>query len=81
VGGATVESLWALGERVSRVGPASDDPPLTRFLVDQLSTAHWFDQRLTREILRWQPRVSLDDGFAKLAHWYATQPLNHKTRI
>ena len=76
VGGATVESLWALRERVSPAGPASDDPPLTRFLVDQLSTAHWFDQRLTREILGWQPRVSLDDGLAELADWYATQPLN-----
>jgi nucleoside-diphosphate-sugar epimerase len=67
--------LWALRERVSPAGPASEDPPLTRFLVDQLSTAHWFDQRLTREILRWQPRVSLDDGLAELARWYAARPV------
>lgn len=43
------------------------DPPMTRFLAEQLGTAHWFDQRLTREILRWEPRVSLDDGLARLA--------------
>jgi 2-alkyl-3-oxoalkanoate reductase len=76
LGGAALESLWALQERVSPAGPAPNDPPLTRFLVDQLSTAHWFDQRLTRKILRWQPRVSLDDGLAELANWYATQRIS-----
>lgn len=76
LGGAALESLWALRERVSPAGPAPNDPPLTRFLVDQLSTAHWFDQRLTRKILRWQPRVSLDDGLAELANWYATQRIS-----
>jgi 2-alkyl-3-oxoalkanoate reductase len=75
VGGSAVESLWALRDRFAPTGPAQDDPPLTRFLVEQLSTAHWFDQRLTREVLRWQPRVSLDEGLAELQRWYATQPV------
>ena len=44
---------------------------MTRFLAEQLATAHWFDQRRTREALQWEPRVSLDEGFAKLAAWYA----------
>jgi nucleoside-diphosphate-sugar epimerase len=74
LGGVAVESLWALQDRFSPAGPR-DDPPLTRFLVEQLSTAHWFDQRLTREILHWQPRVSLDDGLAELARWYAARPV------
>ncbi len=29
------------------LGAAPTSPPLTRFLVEQLSTAHWFDQRRT----------------------------------
>ena len=29
---------------------------MTRFLAEQLSTAHWFDQRRTREVLDWRPR-------------------------
>jgi len=74
LGGAVVESLWALQDRFMPAG-ARDDPPLTRFLVEQLSTAHWFDQRLTREILRWRPRVSLDEGFAELERWYAARSL------
>ena len=44
---------------------------MNRFLVEQLSTAHWFDQRRTREALHWRPAVSLDEGFARLARWYA----------
>lgn len=55
----------AAGEVIERVWPLSgvdDEPPLTRFLVEQLSTAHWFDQRRTREALEWQPRVSIDEG-------------------
>jgi nucleoside-diphosphate-sugar epimerase len=76
-GGALAESLWTLAEAL-RPGRPAEDPPLTRFLVEQMSTAHWFDQRLTRQVLHWEPRVSLDEGFAELQRWYAdhaTQPL------
>ncbi len=47
------------------------DPPMTRFLAEQLSTAHWFDQRETREALGWRPAVSLDEGFERLRRWYS----------
>ena len=59
-GGAAAEGLWWLGRR-------TDDPPMTRFLAGQLATAHWFDQRRVREVLDWSPRVSLEEGFARLA--------------
>jgi 2-alkyl-3-oxoalkanoate reductase len=39
---------------------------MTRFLAEQLATAHWFDQRRTREALQWSPRVTLDEGFTRL---------------
>jgi len=45
-------------------------PPLTRFLAEQLATAHWFDQRRTRAALGWRPQVSLDEGFSRLSDWY-----------
>jgi 2-alkyl-3-oxoalkanoate reductase len=47
------------------------EPPMTRFLAEQMSTAHWFDQRETRARLRWTPAVSLDEGFDRLAAWFA----------
>jgi 2-alkyl-3-oxoalkanoate reductase len=72
-GGTAMEYLWALRDRYSSAGRAWGDPPLTRFLVEQMSTAHWFDQRLTREILRWSPRISLDEGLAELERWYSNR--------
>jgi nucleoside-diphosphate-sugar epimerase len=59
-GGAVVEQAW---QRLGR----DDEPPMTRFLAEQLATAHWFDQRRTQTALRWRPRVSLDEGFERLA--------------
>ena len=57
--GGVVESAWRASRRPGV-------PPLTRFLAEQLGTAHWFDQRHTREALGWTPRVSLDEGFEAL---------------
>lgn len=64
--GALLERIW---ERQGR----ADDPPMTSFLAEQLSTAHWFDQRQTRDALRWSPAVGLDEGFDRLAAWYSEQ--------
>lgn len=61
--GAAVESVW-------RVRPGADEPPMTRFLAEQLSTSHWFDQRRSRRDLQWAPAVSLDEGFRRLAASY-----------
>ena len=64
VAGAVIERIWDLGEH-------DDEPPLTRFLAEQLSTAHWFDQRRTREVLNWTPAISIDEGLKLLAEHYA----------
>ena len=66
-GGSIAERVW---DRTGR----SDDPPMTSFLAEQLSTAHWFDQTTTRSALGWSPTVSLDDGFDRLAAWFRDQP-------
>lgn len=57
--GSAVEAAW-------RVRPGRDEPPMTRFLAEQLSTSHWFDQRRTRRDLAWAPTVSIDDGMRRL---------------
>ena len=51
-----------------------DDPPMTQFLAEQLSTAHWFDQSETRAALDWQPDVTIDEGFARLREWFQAHP-------
>ena len=64
VAGGLAERLW---DRLGR----TDDPPMTSFLAEQLSTAHWFDQRETRAALGWEPAVSLADGFERLRRAFA----------
>lgn len=64
--GGLVEAAVALSARTPRV-PTITQPPMTRFLAGQLATAHWFDQRATQEALGWRPRVSIDEGLARLA--------------
>lgn len=74
VPGVLVRRAGRIIERVWDVRPGHDEPPMTEFLAEQLSTAHWFDQRRTREVLRWQPRVSIDEGFARLRASLASPP-------
>lgn len=64
IGGLAVEKMW---DRVER----EDDPPMTSFLAEQLATAHWFDQRETRQALAWEPAVTLEEGFTRLEEWFA----------
>jgi nucleoside-diphosphate-sugar epimerase len=56
------EKAWTVLGRTS-------EPPLTRFLVSQLTTAHWFDISAARRDLGWRPRVSLEDGMERLSNW------------
>ncbi|WOF22612.1 NAD-dependent epimerase/dehydratase family protein [Microbacterium betulae] len=65
--GSVVERVWA-------VRPGADEPPMTRFLAEQLSTAHWFDLRDTRRDLAWSPSVSIDEGLSRLA-------AHHRSRL
>src|SRR4051794_5649905 len=68
--GSAVERAWrGLGKQ--------DEPPMTKFLAEQLSTAHWFDQRETRVLLDWTPAVSVDEGLARLADYYG--PRSNRT--
>ncbi|TDN92246.1 NAD-dependent epimerase/dehydratase family protein [Microbacterium sp. BK668] len=60
--GSAIERVWSLR-------PGRDEPPMTRFLAEQLSTAHWFDQRETRRALDWAPTVTIDEGLRRLARY------------
>lgn len=65
--GSVVERLWPLRH-------PDVEPPLTRFLAEQLGTAHWFDPRPARDDLAWAPTVTIDEGLAHLATWFAAHP-------
>ncbi|HZU97984.1 MAG TPA: NAD-dependent epimerase/dehydratase family protein, partial [Planctomycetota bacterium] len=38
------------------------EPRMTRFLADELATAHWFDISAAKRDLEWKPRVSIEEG-------------------
>ncbi len=64
--GATLEVVY-------RLFGVTAEPPMTRFVARQLSTAHWYDIGAARRDLGYAPRVSVDEGFARLRTWLAEE--------
>ncbi len=61
---------WAVGgllEGVYGLFGVKAEPPMTRFVASQLSTAHWFDISAIRRDLGYAPAISIDEGMARLA--------------
>ena len=58
--GAACEALWT-------VLPLHGEPPLTRFLAEQLATTHWYDMGPARRDFGYAPRVSIAEGLQRLA--------------
>lgn len=57
--GAVCEALWA-------VGRFTGEPPMTRFLAEQLSTEHWYDCSQAQRDFGYMPGVSMDEGLRRL---------------
>jgi nucleoside-diphosphate-sugar epimerase len=43
------------------------EPPMTRFVADQLSTSHWYDITAAKRDFGYEPRVSIEQGLQRLA--------------
>lgn len=63
--GAVLEAAW-------RVLPLKGEPPMTRFLAEQLSTPHWYDISAARRDLGYAPRVTFAEGLQRLRDWWST---------
>jgi len=63
-----IEALW-------RLFKIAAEPPLTRFVVSQLSTAHWYDISAARRDLGYAPKVSYAEGMQRLRAWLRAHPL------
>lgn len=57
--GALLEAAWLLLRRPG-------EPPMTRFVAEQLATAHWYDISAIRRDLGYAPRFSVAEGLEKL---------------
>ena len=58
--GGLLELIYTLTGR-------QDEPPMTRFVARQLSTAHWFRLEAARRDFGYIPRVTVDEGLRRLA--------------
>jgi nucleoside-diphosphate-sugar epimerase len=63
--GAAYAAGWVLELAYGLLG-LKGEPPLTRFVVRELATAHWFDLTAARRDLGYRPAVSLDEGLRRL---------------
>lgn len=59
-------AIGAVAELVWRLLGLSGEPPVTRFVVRQMSTAHWYDISAARRDLGYVVGVSIEEGLAKL---------------
>jgi len=66
IAGAVFEGLY-------RMLPLKGDPPITRFLAEELSTAHWFNIDAARRDLSYLPKTSFEEGFATLRDWFRSE--------
>jgi len=58
-----------LSEGLYRFLPLKGEPRITRFLAEELSTAHWFDISAARRELGYEPQMSMEEGFRRLREW------------
>ncbi|MGY0504701.1 2-alkyl-3-oxoalkanoate reductase [Luteimonas sp. e5] len=62
--GAAAEGLWPLLR-------LRGEPPMTRFLAEQLATTHWYSMAPAQRDFGYVPRVSMEQGLQKLADAWA----------
>lgn len=59
--------IGAVCERAWHWLPLPGEPPMTRFLAEQLATPHWYDMGPAQRDFGYRPQVSFSDGLQKLS--------------
>ncbi|NVO00555.1 MAG: NAD-dependent epimerase/dehydratase family protein [Geobacteraceae bacterium] len=66
--GAFCEKVWGMFK-------LKGEPPMTRFVANELSTTHWFDISAAKRDLGYQVDVSMEEGLKRLHQWLAASEL------
>ncbi|MBW2200604.1 MAG: NAD-dependent epimerase/dehydratase family protein [Deltaproteobacteria bacterium] len=61
--------IGALLELVYKTFHVKNEPRMTRFIADELATAHWFDMTAARKDLGYTPKVTTEEGLKRLEKW------------
>ncbi|MBT4363613.1 MAG: NAD-dependent epimerase/dehydratase family protein [Desulfobacterales bacterium] len=64
-----VRLIAAILELVYMTFKIKEEPPLTRFVVDELASSHWFDISAIKNDLGYTPLVSINEGLKELENW------------
>jgi len=64
---ATAYRIGAVAERLWPWLRLPGEPPLTRFLAEQLCTAHWYSMAPAQRDFGYVPQVSMEEGLRRLA--------------
>ena len=70
---AAALAAGAVFENLHKVFPNRQGPRMTRFVARNFSSAHWFDISAARRDLDYDPRISIDEGLARLRAWFEQQ--------
>jgi len=63
--------IGAFFEFLYRFLNINKEPPLTRFMVTELSTHHYFNISKVKEDLGYSPKISTKEGLRRLKDWYS----------
>jgi nucleoside-diphosphate-sugar epimerase len=63
---ALAKAAGALSEMAWSTFGLKSEPPVTRFSVEQLATAHWFDTRAAKRDFDYEPTISIREGLELL---------------
>lgn len=63
----TAHAIGAVCEAAWTVLPLKGEPPLTRFLAEQLATTHWYDMTPATHDFGYVPKVTIEEGLRRLA--------------
>lgn len=67
--GLALAAGWVF-ETAHKLAGASGEPRMSRWIVRELTTSHWFDISAARRDLGYEPQVDLAQGLGKLARWW-----------
>ncbi len=67
-------AMGALFELWHRITGNENEPRITRWVANELATAHWFNIDAAKRDLGYNPKVSIDEGFKRLAAWFKDHP-------
>ncbi len=65
----TAGVIGSVCEAIYKTFNIRGEPPMTRFVAEELSTSHWFDISAAKRDLGYTPRVSTAEGLRRLEVW------------